>query len=77
MFKEIIFGHESTAGLSYIPLQIVLNIDFNDDLGILKATFFSLLIVSMALGEYIILVIIPSKAEYYLKETYPEYGMVE
>ena len=77
LFKEIIFGHGSAAGLSYIPLQIVLNIDFNDNLGVLKATFFSLLIVSMALGEYIILVIIPSKAEHYLKETYPEYGMVE
>jgi hypothetical protein len=77
LFKEIIFGHGSAAGLSYIPIQIVLNIDFNDNLGILKATFFSLLIVSMALGEYIILVIIPSKAEHYLKETYPEYGMVE
>lgn len=77
LFKEIIFGHGSAAGLSYIPIQIVLNIDFNDNLGILKATFFSLLIVSMALGEYIILVIIPSKAEQYLKETYPEYGMVD
>lgn len=77
LFKEIIFGHGSAAGLSYIPIQIVLNIDFNDNLGVLKATFFSLLIVSMALGEYIILVIIPSKAEQYLNETYPEYGMVE
>ena len=77
LFKEIIFGHGSAAGLSYIPIQIVLNIDFNDNLGILKATFFSLLIVSMALGEYIILVIISSKAEQYLKETYPEYGMVD
>jgi len=29
----------------------------------------------MALCEYIILVIIPSKAEDYLKETYPEYAL--
>ena len=77
LFKEIIFGHGSAAGLSYIPIQIVLNIDFNDNLGVLKAIFFSMLIVSMALCEYIILVIIPSKAEQYLNETYPEYGMVE
>ena len=29
----------------------------------------------MALCEYIILVIIPSKADEYLKETYPEYAL--
>lgn len=73
LLKEIIFGHSSFAGLSYLPVQILINTDFTDNIGILKATLFSLLFVSMALCEYIILVIIPSKAEDYLKETYPEY----
>jgi hypothetical protein len=53
----------------------MLHIDFGQNIGILKAIFFSLLFVSMALCEYIILVIIPSKAEDYLKETYPEYTL--
>ena len=75
LLKEIIFGHSSFAGLSYLPVQILINTDFTDNIGILKATFFSLLFVSMALCEYIILVIIPSKAEDYLKETYPEYAL--
>jgi hypothetical protein len=73
LFKDIIFGHSSFAGLSYIPVQVMLHVDFTENIGILKATFFSILFVSMALFEYIILVIIPSKAEEYLKETYPEY----
>ena len=75
LLKEIIFGHSSFAGLSYLPVQILINTDFTDNIGILKATFFSLLFVSMALCEYIILVIIPSKAEDYLKETCPEYAL--
>lgn len=75
LFKDIIFGHSSFAGLSYIPVQVMLHVDFGQNIGILKAVFFSLLFVSMALCEYVILVIIPSKAEDYLKETYPEYAL--
>jgi hypothetical protein len=75
LFKDIIFGHSSFAGLSYIPVQVMLHVDFGQNIGILKAAFFSLLFISMTLCEYIILVIIPSKAEEYLKETYPEYAL--
>lgn len=75
LFKDIIFGHSSFAGLSYIPVQVMLHVDFGQNIGIVKAAFFSLLFVSMALCEYIILVIIPSKAEEYLRETYPEYAL--
>ena len=75
LFKEIIFGHSSFAGLSYLPIQILINTDFTENIGLYKAIFFSFLFVSMALCEYIILVIIPSKAEDYLKETYPEYTL--
>jgi hypothetical protein len=75
LFKDIIFGHSSFAGLSYIPFYVLLHTDFSQNIGIVKAAFFSLLFVSMALCEYIILVIIPSKADEYLKETYPEYAL--
>jgi hypothetical protein len=77
LFKDIIFGHSSFAGLSYIPFYVLIHTDFTQNIGILKAAFFSLLFVSMALCEYIILVIIPLKAGEYLRETYPEYNLAK
>ncbi|WP_339887207.1 hypothetical protein [uncultured Flavobacterium sp.] len=72
LFKEIIFNYSSFAGMFYLPIQFLLNTDkiIQTELGIL---FISILIISMLLVEYIILFQIPSKAEQYLKETYPEY----
>lgn len=72
LFKEIIFGYSTFAGLSYLPLQLIINIDF-ENVGILKALVISSITVFLYLIEYIILFEIPSKAEEYLKETYPEY----
>ncbi len=77
LFKDIIFGHSSFAGLSYLPVQIFINTDFTENIGLYKAIFFSFFFVSMALCEYIILVIIPSKADEYLRETYPEYNLAK
>ncbi|MCO6174813.1 hypothetical protein NHF50_07120 [Flavobacterium sp. NRK F10] len=45
------------------------------EIGILKTLFFSVFIVLFYLLEYIILFEIPSKAEIYLKETYPEHSL--
>lgn len=75
LFREVIFGYSHFAGLSYLPIQFLIHIDFNSEIGTLKAVFFSVLIVSMYLLDYIILFEIPSKAEDYLKETYPEYAL--
>ena len=75
LFKEVIFGYSNFAGLSYIPIQILVHVDFDSQIGIIKALFFSVLIVSMYLIDYIVLFEIPSKAEDYLKETYPEYAL--
>jgi hypothetical protein len=36
---------------------------------------FSVLLVVLALTEYIVLFLIPSKATYYLRQTYPDYEM--
>jgi hypothetical protein len=77
LLKDIIFGYSAFAGLSYIPIQFVVNFEFESKAGVLKALFFSIIIVSFYLIEYIILFEIPSKAEKYLKETYPEYKFVE
>ena len=77
LFKQIISGYSTFLALSYLPTQIMLRIDYESGLSVFKALFFSILIVSIYLLEYIIIFEIPSKAEHYLKETYPEYGMVE
>ena len=75
LFKEVIFGYSHFAGLSYLPIQIIVHIDFDTQIGMFKALFFSVLIVSIYLIDYIVLFEIPSKAKEYLKETYPEYAL--
>lgn len=76
LFKEVIFGYGNFAGLSYLPTQILVHVDFDAQIGMIKGLFFSVLIVSMYLIDFIILFEIPSKAEKYLEETYPEYKFV-
>lgn len=77
LFKEMIFGYGNVLGLSYIPFQFIIHIDFEAGLSNLQISFFSFLIVVLYLLEYIILFEIPSKAITYLKETYPEYVLME
>ena len=72
LFKEILTGYGQTSGFMFLPLQTVYHLRslFNDDLVLLGGSF---LIIALALVQYIVLVLIPKKAEQYLKETYPEY----
>ena len=72
LFKEILTGFGQTSGFLFLPLQIVIHFRslFNADLMLLLGSF---LLVSLGLYQYIVLVLIPKKAEQYLKETYPEY----
>ncbi len=72
LLKEIIYGYSSTAGLVNIPIQFAIHIDdakYNDGFLILV----SFLLIILALTEYVMLILIPSKAEDFLKQTYPEY----
>lgn len=79
MFEEIISGFGSFFGIVMFPMQF-LNL-FSNHQGTLPNDYFlfgiSLFLISLFLSSYIVVFIIPSKAEQYLKETYPEYGMVE
>jgi hypothetical protein len=72
MFKEIIFGYGSLSGFINLPIQFSLLLKGEN-----YANWFlllvSFLIILLVLVEYIVLILIPSKAEEYLKETYPEY----
>ncbi len=72
LLKEIIYGYSSIAGLINIPIQFAIHIDdakYNDGFLILV----SFLLIILALTEYVMLILIPSKAEDFLKQTYPEY----
>jgi hypothetical protein len=75
MFKEIIFGYSSMSGFINLPIQFALHLKGEN-----YANWFlllvSFLIILLALVEYIVLILIPSKADQYLKETYPEYELV-
>lgn len=72
LFKEILTGYGQVSGFMFLPLQTIIH--FRGELGNDYILFFgSCFIVALALGQFIVLVIIPKKAEEYLKETYPEY----
>jgi hypothetical protein len=76
LLKEIIFGYSSSAGLINLPIQFALHLKgekYHDGFLLL----FSFLLIVLALTEYIMLVLIPSKAEDFLIETYPEYKMIQ
>lgn len=77
LFKDIIFGYSSFTSIFYIQLQFVSRIDESTTYGVFWSFFFSVLITCLALFEYIICIEIPSKAEEYLKQTYPEYNLVK
>ena len=72
LLKEIIFGHSTLAGLINIPIQFALHLngkDYQD----CTLWMFSFMLVVLCLITYIVLVLIPNKADDYLKATYPEY----
>jgi hypothetical protein len=73
LFKDIIYGYGSFGGFSYLPMQFSFHIAGRTEYTTLPIIIISLTIVSSLLFYYIILFIIPSKAEEYLKQTYPEY----
>jgi hypothetical protein len=76
LLEQIIFGHGSILGMVTIPFNL-----FNSLTHFEKAPNdfvifgLSLLLVSLFLGSYIITKVIPSKAEDYLNEAYPEYAL--
>ncbi|KIX21093.1 hypothetical protein SY27_10000 [Flavobacterium sp. 316] len=80
LFEEIIYSYGHFSGLLFIPLQIVNGANIFNETIIEKPILLllvSFIIVSYYLIMYVIIKIIPSKAEVYLKETYPEYELVD
>ena len=75
LYKDIIFGLGSFTGFIPLPLQFGLRIEDTAQFGMISSIIISATVVCFFLLGYIILKIIPSKAEDYLKETYPEYAL--
>lgn len=75
LFKEIIFGYSASAGLINLPLQFSIHLRVESYPDCVLALY-ALFMILFVLTEYIVLVLIPSKAEKHLKETYPEYEFV-
>ena len=73
LFNEIIFGYSSIVGLSYLPLQFLIH--FENHYSEIMLLITCVVLVFMVLLEYIVLILIPSKAEEYLHQTYPEYSL--
>ncbi|MBF6641489.1 hypothetical protein IVB69_08350 [Flavobacterium sp. J49] len=76
LFKEIIFGYSASAGLINLPLQFSIHLKAENYPDWVLAIY-TLFMIVFVLTEYIVLVLIPSKAEKHLKETYPEYEFVK
>lgn len=78
LLEQIIFGHGSILGIITIPFNLINTLTHFEKAPNDFVIFgLSLLIVSLFLGTYIITRVIPSKAEQYLKETYPEYDLAQ
>lgn len=76
LFEEIIKTHGNSSFLFLLPIQIISNSGkssseiFTSTIGLIIA---SMVLVSYYIFSYVMLKIIPSKANEYLSQTYPEY----
>lgn len=74
LLEEIIVRCGGFITLFYLPFQIIFRL-IDTEPNITGAWFMSIALVAFALYQYIILYIIPSKAEEHLMATYPEYNL--
>ena len=75
LFSENVSQAGSFGGLSFLPLQVAFHFYEKFHMSQSLALFISISIVCFGLLYYVCLYLIPSKAEEYLKATYPEYEL--
>lgn len=76
LFEEVIFRFGSLIAILQFPLQIIIKIggiSENNKINSIYILIFCGITFLLFIVSYIILFVIPSKSEQYLKETYPEY----
>ena len=75
LLQDIIYGYSYGSGFLNLLIQLSLHtyrVHYPDWFLML----FSILLVVLILTEYVVLILIPSKAAYYLRKTYPEYEII-
>ena len=77
LFEKILSNYGTFPWLMILPIHFfnIIRIDRISNPSDLALFCMTLFIVSMSLAIFIVLKIIPSKAEAYLKQTYPEYKL--
>ena len=75
LFKDIIYSFSAFGGISALPFQLGMNIIDKTNYNWFSASYIGFFFITFLLFEYIVLILIPAKAEDYLKETYPEYPL--
>lgn len=78
LFQEVIRSYGNMSILLMLPFQALGRmVDASDKLvqNDILLTIFCVLSVSFCIADYVILFVIPSKAETYLTQTYPEYRL--
>ena len=73
LFKDIIYSFSAFGGISALPFQLGMNIIEKTNSNWFSATYIGFFFITFFLFEYIVLILIPSKTDEYLKVTYPEY----
>jgi len=74
MFEELIFRFYGMSVFINLPIQLAIHLK-GDNYANWLLVLISFFIVLLVLVAYIVLILIPSNAEEYLKETYPEYKL--
>lgn len=75
LFKEMIYKFGGIAGFAGILLQLFLIIRPAHKMPVVVMVLLTLLFTVLVLYNYVVVIVIPSKAEAHLKSVYPEYGL--
>lgn len=74
LLKDIIYSFSAFGGISAVPFQLGINIIEKTHYNWFSATYIGFFCITFLLFEYIVLILIPSKTDEYLKATYPEFA---
>lgn len=74
LFEEIIVRAGGMAAVTYLPFQFSSLID-SETPGAIRIAFMAALVVFFMLIQYVVIFIIPRRAEEHLLKTYPEYNL--
>ena len=74
LFEDIIMRCGGVAAFIYIPYQVLFQV-YDNEPGVVAKYVMALFLVAFALYLYIVLYVIPNRAQEHLLKTYPEYNL--